>query len=1315
MQKLILITLLFLPLTLLAQKPKLLTSEEHLSNSLINDIIQDSYGYIWIATEDGLNRYNGQYVTIYRADQGEHRIKNNYVQTLFQASDSTLLIGTQTGLQQYNYSTDTFQDIPLLVKGNPTEAHITSIAQDQNNNIWIATSGRGLLILKDNVATTDTPFQNLASIDFISSITIDPSNKLWLVSYKNGVYACDISTGDISNINIQDDHIIPANSFVKQSNGIIFLNINDGLYYFNENEDMFMSSGFSTNSPNPAMVMDIATVNDLTYVGTDGNGLFKFNFKTKQTERVEYFAPYIEFDKAKIHAILLDHDNNLWLGLFQKGLLMMPRTSTDITHYGLRPGGRYNIGSGCVMALEPTNNGIFIAIDSDYLYFVDNNGSSQHLTTNIPPTIMAIKQDNSTLWLASYANGLIAYNPTTNKTTDLNPILQQALPSFNLCTTALALDDKNRLWIGTYGNGLFCLNKETYTAQSFLSTTENSDYNTNEPVNNWINHIFPDGENIWIATYNGLSCFNTDVDAFIPIDEQLLTATQHSVIFAIAKTPDDQLWLATSTGLISYNFTNKTSNHFDKTNGLAANSIVSLITDSSNRIWAGTYSGISCINPTTLTIESYYSYNGLQGNEFSRNATGIDQQGRLYFGGPAGISRFNPLELKPEQNDLRIAVTKFLLNGNVIKNTIPDNDTFEFSCSEKAFSFELSTFNFSNPDKIIYEYNLAGYDTTWHQTTPGTSQISFTSMDHGNYTLNIRAKLGNNISPTTHINLIITPMWWQTNLAFLLYLLIVALIVLAINLLSHSSRKMKANLLEYQHNREIDEAKFQFFFNISHEIRTPLTLIINPIRELLTKTDATNEDKRNYSLIYRNSMRILRLINQILDMRKFEIDQIKMTYSHTNLPEFIETIHQSFQPLAKKKNIQMTLINTLANPIVDLDQDNFDKVIYNIYSNAIKFTRQGDIITKLTENNDQITITFSDSGIGIDPLLHEKIFDRFYQINNNQNAEYVGTGIGLHLTRQIVEAHGGTITASNRQDKTGTTFTVTIPRTQQGATNQPKTNNDELIDFAFNNIPEEKYRPVSNKKILIVDDEMEVNEYLTSKLARQYKITSCNNGKEAYETLLKEPFDLVISDVMMPDMNGMTLCRKIKSNININQIPVILLTAKHSDDDRNQGLMSGADAYISKPFDLEILRTTIANILANRDRLIPHVQNMPESTKHLDMKNADEILIEKVITFIDNNLADTDMNAEKIANHVGMSRTHFHRRIKEITGQNARDFVRNCRLKHAGQLLAEKHFNVSEVAYALGFSNVSHFATSFKNFYGMTPTDYMREHSNKKD
>ena len=623
------------------------------------------------------------------------------------------------------------------------------------------------------------------------------------------------------------------------------------------------------------------------------------------------------------------------------------------------------------------------------------------------------------------------------------------------------------------------------------------------------------------------------------------------------------------------------------------------------------------------------------------------------------------------------------------------------------------------------------------------NRVTYNNLPPGKYTFHVRALSHGNLSEIRTVKILITPPWYEMWWAYCIYVFLLGLLVLGIVNYILSRMRHRREIMKREHAEQLNEAKLQFFINISHEIRTPMTLIINPLEKLLAEKKG-GEVQKTYLMIYRNAQRILRLINQLMDIRKLDKGQMFMKFRETDMVGFIDDVMLTFDYMARKKKIHFSFEHAMPQLKVWVDMNNFDKILMNIFSNAFKYTpEQGEITVSLSTGRDAtrrdplkeyFEITVTDSGIGLDREKIERIFERFYQIDNDVTKSNFGTGIGLHLSRSLVELHHGIILAENREDAPGSRFVIRIPlgsahlRTDEledveaGITphavlvKPEKTDLEEVFEEGEDEEDEESKKTGKAKnrmRILIVEDEEEILSYLKEELEGDYRIMTRKNGREAYDTILADTPDLVISDIMMPEMDGLSLCRKIKQNTNVNHVPVILLTAKSKPEDTMEGMATGADAYMVKPFNTELLKSTIANLLANRKLLkskFSGAQQQEDKVQKLSMKSADEILMSKIMKVINENLSNPDLNVEMLAANVGLSRVHVHRKLKELTNLSARDFIKNIRLQQAAALLKEKKLTVSEVAYATGYTNLSHFSSSFKEVHGMSPKEYMLAH-----
>ena len=1343
--------------TVYAQTGRFYTTDKGLSSSLINHFLQDSKGFIWTATEYGLNSFDGLRFTNYWHVSGDSTsIKNNYVRTLFEDSRQNLLIGCIDGLMKYDRETNTFSEIPMIRAGKRVFPHVTQMQELHNGEIWMTTTGQGMFRLDEEQkqAVSVDELLRQSNYNFQSCFYEDSYYNLWIGTYGNGLICYIPATKEVRVFKypaLNDNNIA---AIIEDKQGNLFVGTQKkGLSCYNRKENCFTPVPYMGN--NVLSVYCMSLVDGQLLVGTDGQGLKKYNPIKMCLEDYIVNSTPIDFSEGKIHSILEDKDKNLWLGLFQKGLVLIPKQSNPFEYYGSRSIYYNPIGQGCVMSIfQDSNQHLWIGVDNEGIYELDTDGnrlrhyqpgSSAHSVAN---TIMCIYEDSEkNLWLGSYTRGIAKLNRRTGE-------CDYSLLIDNEKILSITEDKQKNLYIGTLGSGFYQYNLQTGNLKHYESSKdETGDLKRNELANDWINYIFCDSEGlIWLGHYKGISCFNPLTGSFVNY-RQVNTLISGCVGYAIQEDYSGNIWAGTTDGLYCFNKNTEDLERFTIAEGLPNNVICGLSEDFRHDIWISTYMGISRYDAKKRCFVNYYSGDGLQGNEFTHGAFYKDKKGRIYFGGVNGITYFSPESIENVSKETNVWITDFYvfnqpihknsLSGGkfIIRTSVQDANQFRLSYVDNTFSIVFSTLQYNNPEQISYQYKIDELGSQWLNTEPGENRVTYNNLPPGKYTFQVRALNYGNYSETRTVKILITPPWYQTWWAYCIYTALAGLLVLGIINYILSRMRHRREIMKREHAEQLNEAKLQFFINISHEIRTPMTLIINPLEKLLAdKKD--NELHKTYLMIYRNAQRILRLINQLMDIRKLDKGQMFMKFRETDMVGFIDDLMQTFEYMARKKNIRFTFEHEMPQLKVWIDLNNFDKVLMNIFSNAFKYTPEGgEVQVRLSTGRDitrrdalreYFEIVITDSGIGIDRDKIERIFERFYQIDNDVTKSNFGTGIGLHLSHLLVQLHHGEIFAQNREDTSGSRFILRIPLgSAHLRTDELETVDEETVMFHTIEKPvlakleelaaEEEGESKTNMKaktrlrVLVVEDEDEIKSYLKSELSDEYKVETCSNGKEAYDSILRDAPDLVISDVMMPEMDGLTLCRKIKQNTNVNHVPVILLTAKSKPEDTLEGMETGADAYMVKPFNTELLKKTIANLIANR-RLLRNkfsgAQQQEDKMEKITMKSSDEILMGKIMKVVNEHLDDPALNVEMLASEVGLSRVHVQRKLKELTNLSARDFIKNIRLQQAATLLAQdQKLTISEIAYATGYTNLSHFSSSFREKYGMSPKEYMNQHT----
>lgn len=1341
-----------------AQTGKVYTTDMGLSSSLINQIFQDKQGFIWVTTEYGLNKFDGLRFTNYRhisADSSS--IRNNYVRTLFEDSRRNLLVGCIDGLMKYDRETDSFLEIPMFRAGKRVFPHITQMQELHNGEIWMTTTGQGMFRL-DEQQKQAVSVDNLlkqSNYNFQSCFYEDSYYNIWIGTYGNGLICYMPATKEVRVFKyptLNDNNVA---AIIEDKEGNLFVGTQkQGLSRYNRQENNFIPVPYTGDGPLSVYCMSL--VSGQLLVGTDGQGLKMYNSAKEQLEDYTINSAPMDFSEGKIHTVLEDKDKNLWLGLFQKGVVLIPKQDNPFEYYGSKSIYYNPIGQGCVMSIFQDSNGhLWVGADNEGIYELDANGkrlrhyqpgSSAHSVAN---TIMCIYEDtDKNLWLGSYTRGVARFNRKTGE-------CDYSLPIDNEKIFSITEDKQKNLYIGTLGSGFYQYNLKTGKLKHYESSKdETDDLKRNELVNDWVNYIFCDSEGlIWLGHYKGVSCFNPSTESFINY-KKVNTLISGCVGYVIQEDHSGKIWAGTTDGLYSFDKTTNELERFAMANGLPNNVICGLSEDFRHDIWISTYMGISRYDVQNNRFINYYSGDGLQGNEFMHGAFYTDKNGKIYFGGINGITCFSPGSIGNTSKETNVWITDFyvfnqpihknsLSNGDpIIHTSVQEANLFRLSYLDNTFSIIFSTLQYNNPEQISYQYKIDELGSQWLSTEPGVNRVTYNNLPPGKYTFRVRALNYGNYSEVRTIKILITPPWYQTWWAYCFYAALFGLLVLGIVNYILSRMRHRREIMKREHAEQLNEAKLQFFINISHEIRTPMTLIINPLEKLLAdKKDS--ELHKTYLMIYRNSQRILRLINQLMDIRKLDKGQMFLKFRETDMVGFIDDLMQTFEYMARKKNIHFTFEHMMPQLKVWIDLNNFDKVLMNILSNAFKYTpEEGEIQVSLATGHDMtrkdalreyFEIAITDSGIGIDRNKIERIFERFYQIDNDVTKSNFGTGIGLHLSRSLVQLHHGEILAENREDAPGSRFIIRIPlgsahlRTDELETVDAENViyhtvdkpvlaklEEELIEEEEEEEPKAAIKAKTRLRVLVVEDEDEIKAYLKAELSDEYKVETCSNGKEAYDLVLRDTPDLVISDVMMPEMDGLTLCRKIKLNTNVNHVPVILLTAKSKPEDTLEGMETGADAYMVKPFNTELLKKTIANLIANRKLLrnkFSGAQQQEDKMEKITMKSSDEILMGKIMKVVNEHLDDPALNVEMLASEVGLSRVHVHRKLKELTNLSTRDFIKNIRLQQAAALLAQdQKLTISEIAYATGYTNLSHFSSSFREKYGMSPKEYMSQH-----
>jgi len=1326
-----------------AQNGRVFSVDSELSSSLINDIYQDHKGYIWIATEDGLNKYDGAKFVIYKRNvQDSTSILNNYVKSIYEDENKNLYFGFFNGLQIYDHGTDTFKQIQLSTdEENTYDAHVTSITQRVTGEILIGTSGRGVFSLKkDEKGYYAKHLSNFIPTAFVDHFYQGKDHNLWIITPETGLFK--VSPNNRMTPFFQDpEQRATLSALGEDADGNIYIgSYTQGLFKFDPIKQDFNPI---PNTQKFAIHSLFLNSEGEMLVGTDGDGLFKFN--TQDSSLIPFQIPVSSFDssKSKVHDILEDDSGNIWLGLYQKGVALIPSKKNNFNYIGYESNALDIIGSNCVMSVFKDSMGIlWVGTDGDGLYSIApdytvlNHYKNQNYLGRQLNTVVSIYEDsNNDLWIGTYLNGLAKIDRNSLKMRFIeNLVDEQSNPVKSIYS--IVEDSNKNLWLGSMGSGLFNLNIQTEVIKSCNIQIADAPKGPTFFNNKWINNLLLDDSENWlyIASYDGISRYNLKNQKFQTF-ENGIRQFYGEIIYTLHQDHQNYIWVGTANGLLKIDTKFNKLAHYNIANGLPSNTICSIEEDAKHKLWVATNQGISEFISDTQSFLNYYFNDGLQGNEFSKNASYLYQENQLFFGGMNGITFFNPSEIKDKDTKPEIFITdvylqntpvrKGMKSGNytILDKAIIDADTLNLSFQDNSFSLEFSSMEYRNPKRISYSYSIN--DSPWINLNPGVNSVAFDNLEAGSYHFKLRAKDYDKYSDVKIFTAIVHPLWFASKKAKIIYFLLLILILVLIIYQLKQRQISRNRLREYSKSRLINEAKLQFLTNISHDIRTPLTLVINPLKKLL-QTDSDPLRTKSYKTMMRNTERILHLTTQLLDVRKIDKGQLELKFEEVELVSYINNICILFEDQIEAKEINFNFTHEKDKLQAWIDPNYFDKVIQNLVANSLKFVKKGGMVTvaldinkavRSTHGQPHFQVSVIDDGIGIEEGMENLIFDRFYQVKGTPH-HLEGTGIGLNLTRSIAELHHGTIFAQNNENGKGCRFIIHIPLNNKHLSPEElaetiSTSDEDHETVKNNELPKslgaEPDVVYGASKILVVDDDIDIRNYIKRELSSKFNVLLAADGKEALNKILKKEPNLVISDIMMPEMDGLELCRRIKKNININHIPVILLTAKSTQERNLESLNLGADAYIPKPFDINILQKTVINLIQNRKLLkntFDGSQLQEDKVKQVAVESSDEILLKKIISYINENINNSDLNVEMIANSVGISRVHLYRKLKDLTNQSASDLIKNIRLKQAADLLVSKQISIAEVAYAVGFSNLSTFSTNFKNLYGESPKKY---------
>ncbi|WP_377164667.1 hybrid sensor histidine kinase/response regulator transcription factor [Mucilaginibacter terrae] len=1331
---------------------------EGLSQSPIFSIKQDKQGFIWIGSRDGLTRFDGYEFKIYKNYSFDKKSTNHRdINAIHEDAHGNIWIGASSGLYVFNKNKEQYNHIPVNGVG-----FISCFMALPNNRLLIGTN-RGIKLL--NCATRQIKSYSSFVTGNVYSLFQERSGKVW-VGLNTGVICLNSSLKNKevlppqikNNIELFNAKVVA----IKQDlDGDLWFGTEDaGLFWYKyatKNIINFTHKYHTSASLASDFIRDVYVHNQGQIWIATRNGLSIFNKQSQTfTNHQHHSDDQKSLSNNTIWNIMKDAAGSIWLTTYAGGLNIYNPANANFINIGERIGGSIGLNQPVVNAIvKDENGGLWAGTDGGGLNFIDNahqmssyfsvQDLAQRKNSNIIKALAPNGKDK--LWVGTL-DGLASINKSGGKISYLsfdgfNVGLKNTRINALLTTPQgiwVAADVDGLKWLSTTGQ-----KKEFYVHQ-----------NKNSISSNHTNALMHDANTgIWIGTNNGLNHYDLKKQKFDHyLNDPARYGYNSNVVLSLFTDRYKRVWVGTRAGLQLFNPRNKQVYFITEQHGLTNNVIQAIAEDKQGNLWVSTNNGLSKIsflryNPVLKQVDykifNYTSTDGLASNQFMPNAVCSNKDGELLFGGVNGITAFYPEHIIKNTHQPNVIITEFMIHNQVInisspksplKQPIENTRSITLKHHQNFISFKFSALNFVNTNKNVYAYKLQGlrYNNTWHYVNH-QRLASYTGLAPGTYTFSVKAANNDGVwnNNGVSVDIEILPPFWLTWWAYVLYTLLFVGVLFAVIRFFRRQAQLERDLyyehLQYERQQELHQMKLDFFTNISHELRTPLTLLSGPVEKLIAETQ-NNEliNKQLYS-IQNNTNRLLRLINELMDFRKAESGKIKLQVKAWKVADFTETVCQTFNQVADAKHITYSFNNFAGDTALYFDSLQMEKVFFNLLSNAFKFTHEGGVINvEVKDEGREVGIYITDNGQGI-PFHHqEKLFTNFYQAgeHHQQNS---GSGVGLAFSKSIVELHHGAISFESLPEEHGrngsTCFKVSLLK---GSSHfEP----DELVVDA-NEIyepfeTETRYLPetarfpdleiINNSEskytVLIVEDNNEVREFLVESLKETYTVQGCENGSTGFITAINSIPDLVISDVMMPEMDGMELCGKLKADERTSHIPVILLTARATTIHQVSGLTTGADAYITKPFSLQLLKLNVHNLLAARKVMQNKFsQQVTLQPKDVVINNVDEAFLSKLMKIVEDKMEDSEFDVMALSVEIGMSRPVLYRKIKGLTDLSVADFLKVTRLKRAATLLVQNKMGIADIAFSVGFSNRKHFSKEFRKQFGCAPTAYAATYEN---
>ncbi|WP_187263738.1 hybrid sensor histidine kinase/response regulator transcription factor [Pontibacter beigongshangensis] len=1334
-----------------------LLQQKGISNIAFNKIIPAERGIVWLTTSNQgvfcIKKSGSSKPEIIRYAINQpvgKRLASNKITFLYPDQQNTVWIGSSKGLNRLAAKEGgTYLNLGVL-SDSLSKFSYTSVAEDRGK-IWFGTNS-GSLVLFDKKTKS-----------FVKRKVCDSKINAMCLSKKRDVLYLVNPEGQLITVNTSDLSASTATmggkgaflSVFEDSAGRLWIQpefkgaikydpASGTFKYFSQTIDV-------TFHPSLKNFKVIEDHKKRVWVCMQGGG---FGYYDPAEDNIKHF--YNEPGSIDhrfsnyVTSLYLDKTGVLWLCTNDRGINKIIFQENYFDYRMLVPNSANDSDNEIRGLYNDSKNRVWLAAKSGKLLVYDQHGLVKHSFLNAPKQgigiVYTITEDSKgNMWLGTKGNGLFKAEPIGQGNTSYQ--LTQYLPDQNDIYSlsgemvyAILEDRKGRIWVGTYGHGLNLVEESGDRVRFINANNKLGNFKFN--AHNKIRHLSEGGRGeIWVATTDGLLVVDPDKEndfrfsryRRIAGDKSSLGNNDVQFVFRDSK---NNMWLGTSGGGLNKAIVDKSGIKFKvytKEDGLPNDYILSMAEDKNGNVWVATENGVSRFNPGTQQFKNFDSYDGLQQSGFSETAGLTLQNGNLLFGARNGYLTFDPLEITNRKVAANMVFTNFQINNRDIslgsahsplKQSINHTESIELAYNENIVEIEYTILDYHSSNKLHYAYRLVGFDEEWHQVK-NQRKATYTNLPPGDYLFEVKSQDSELFEALPYKRLAITihPPIWRTTWAYVLYFVLALILLEVIRRVAFSMIKLRNRIAIEQ---KLTELKLRFFTNISHELRTPLTLIVNPIEAISTQEDLTPKSREYIQVVRKNTNRMVRFINQLLDFRKAQSGKMKLHIAQTEILSFLKDIGSHFVEAASEKQITLAVTSKVKELPAWIDVEKMDIVIYNLLSNALKFSPAGKSITMdvgFNEPADSFTIRVIDQGMGIPADKLRDVFELYYEGDKKDGNNWGGTGIGLALAKELVELHHGTIKATNNPTE-GVTITVTLK------SGKDHFNADDVVwldapqelsrrymvaeetpaegSSAANNTLTSETLPL----VLIVEDNHELRRFLADQLTLYYKVIEAENGEEGFRKALQQLPDLVLSDVMMPEMDGIQLLDKLKNTLETSHIPVILLTAKTSVEHQIEGLNYGADYYITKPFQTDFLLATVKNLLHQRKKIFENLlgdkRTIDLSPGEIVITSKDEAFLKEIIHIVEDGMSNPEFNIDTVAETVGMGRTTFYKKFTSLTELAPVEFVREMRLKRGKQLMDAGETNISEIAYAVGFNNAGYFSTCFKKQYQVTPTAYLK-------